>query len=89
MLESEIVLYQTEDGQTQLQVRFGEETVWLSQRQIAELFGKDVRTINEHIKNVYVEEELDEQASIRNFRIVQRKLFRGRERSRAFWAGCN
>ena len=68
---SEIILYQTEDGQSRIQVRLDNETVWLSQRLLAELFQKDVRTINEHIKNIYAEGELNQEATIRNFRIVQ------------------
>ena len=47
---AEFLLYQTEDGQTRLEVRLQEETVWLSQKMLADLFQKDVRTINEHIK---------------------------------------
>lgn len=82
---SEFRLYQTDDGQTQLQVRFGEETVWLSQRQMAELFDKDVRTINEHIKNVYEEAELGPEATIRNFRIVQQEGTRQIERDVAHY----
>ena len=68
---SEFVLYQTEDGQTRVQVRVLDETVWLTQKQLAELFQKDVRTVNEHIQNVYDEEELDREPTIRKFRIVQ------------------
>lgn len=55
---SEIVLYQTEDGATKLEVRLLDETVWLSQKMMAELFQKDVRTINEHIRNIFSEGEL-------------------------------
>ncbi|HEY4831877.1 MAG TPA: RhuM family protein [Waddliaceae bacterium] len=68
---SELILYQTEDGYTRIEVRLQEETVWLNQKMIAELFQKDVRTINEHIQNIYNEQELQSQATIRNFRIVQ------------------
>ncbi|MCP5499587.1 MAG: virulence RhuM family protein [Leptospiraceae bacterium] len=50
-----------------------EETVWLSQKQMAELYQKDVRTVNEHIQNIYSEEELLPEATIRNFRIVQQE----------------
>jgi len=50
---SEILIYQTEDGRTRVDVRLENETVWLSQKLMAELFQKDVRTINEHIKNIY------------------------------------
>ncbi len=65
------MVYQAEDGSPQVQVRILNETVWLSQRQLAELFQKDVRTINEHIQNVFEEGELDKNSTIRRFRIVQ------------------
>ena len=63
-----ILLYQTEDGKTRLEVQLEGETVWLSQKQMAELFQKDVRTISEHIRNVFDDGELSESAVIRNFR---------------------
>jgi len=68
---SEIILYQAEDGRTRIQCRFEDETVWLSQKLMGELFQKDVRTINEHIQNVFEEGELQRGATIRKFRIVQ------------------
>jgi len=68
---SEILFYQTEDGRSRIEVRLDEKTVWLSQRLLAELFRKDVRTINEHIQNIYEEGELAPEATIRKFRIVQ------------------
>jgi hypothetical protein len=67
---SEIIIYQTEDGKTRLQVRMGNETVWLSQKMMAELFQKDIRTINEHIRNVFDEGELESASVIRKFRIT-------------------
>ena len=67
-----IEIYQAEDGQ-EIQVRLEQETLWLSQAQMAELFGKDVRTINEHVKNVFKEGELAEEATIRKFRIVRQE----------------
>ena len=70
----EIILYQTEDGQTRLECRFAEETLWLTQALIAELFRKDVRTINEHLQNIYVEGELDPVGTIRKFRMVRREV---------------
>ena len=70
--KSDILIYQTKDGQTKVQVRLQEETVWLSQKLMAELFQKDIRTINEHIKNIYDEGELDQGARIRKFWIVQK-----------------
>jgi hypothetical protein len=69
----EIVLYQTEDGLTRIECRFVDETIWLSQVLMAELFQKDVRTINEHLQNIYEEGELDPEATIRKFRIVRRE----------------
>ena len=66
----EFLFYQTEDGQTQIEVRVVGETVWLSQRVMAELFQKDVRTISEHIRNIFDEGELQAESVIRNFRIT-------------------
>jgi hypothetical protein len=69
--QSSIILYQTEDGRTRIQCRFENETLWLSQALIAELFQKDVRTINEHLVNIFEEGELSREATIRKFRIVR------------------
>ena len=66
----EFLIYQTEDGRTRVQVRIEEETVWLTQKQMAELFQKDVRTISEHIRNIFEEGELQPGSVIRNFRIT-------------------
>jgi hypothetical protein len=82
---SEFLLYQTEDGRTRIQVRLLDETVWLSQRLLAELFQKDVRTINEHIQNVYEEGELERESTIRKFRIVQTEGHRAVEREVDFY----
>jgi hypothetical protein len=68
--QSEILLYQTEDGRIRIETRFAEETVWLTQKLMAELFQKDVRTINEHIRNVFEEGELPSASVIRKFRIT-------------------
>ena len=68
---SALILYQTEDGRTHLQVRLENQTVWLTQALMGELFQKDVRTINEHLQNIYAEGELTREATIRNFRIVR------------------
>jgi hypothetical protein len=67
----EFLLYQTEDGRTRIQCRFEAETIWLTQALIAELFQKDVRTINEHLVNIFDEGELSRAATIRKFRIVR------------------
>lgn len=67
----QLLIYQ--DGATRLQVRLDGQTVWLSQRLIAELYQVSVKTVNEHLANVYDEGELDPGATVRSFRIVQRE----------------
>lgn len=71
--KGEIVIYKTKDGKTSLEVKLEEETIWLSQKQMSQLFHKDVKTINEHIKNIYKEKELEEKPTIRKFQIVQKE----------------
>jgi len=78
--QSSIILYQTEDGRTRIQCRFENETIWLTQALIAELFHKDVRTINEHLLNIYDDGELPREATIRKFRIVRVDRRAGRRR---------
>ncbi|MTI52173.1 MAG: hypothetical protein FH757_11145 [Alcanivorax sp.] len=68
---SDIVIF--EEGAGPVEVRLEGETVWLSQKQMAELFGKDLRTISEHVGNVYEEGELGREATIRKFRIVRQE----------------
>lgn len=67
-MKSEIIIYQTEDGLTKIQTRLENETVWLTQAQMAELFGKGRSTITEHINNIFREGELNEELVCRNFR---------------------
>lgn len=69
--KSELILYQTEDGKTKIEVRLQGETVWLSQKLMAELFQVTIPTINEHIKTIYDDGELEAEATIRKFLIVQ------------------
>jgi hypothetical protein len=69
----EIILFTTDDGGARVECRFTGETVWLTQALIAELYDKDVRTINEHLKNIYEDGELHPEATIRKFRIVRRE----------------
>ena len=64
---SQIIIYQTEAGQTKIEVRLENETVWLTQDQIATLFGKAKSTINEHIKNIFIEGELKEDTVMKKF----------------------
>jgi len=68
---SEIVFYQGEDGRSRIQVRLDGGTVWLTQRLLAELYQVSVPTINEHLGNIFGEQELDPAPTIRKFRIVQ------------------
>jgi hypothetical protein len=78
--KSQILLYQTEDGRQRIEVRLHEGSVWLNQKLIAELFGVGVNTVNYHIKEIYKEQELLPEATIRKYRIVQmegkRQIFR-------------
>ncbi|RLD37172.1 MAG: hydroxyacid dehydrogenase [Bacteroidetes bacterium] len=71
MENSDILLYQTEDGQTKIDVRLEEETVWLSQFQMAELFQTTKQNISLHIKNVYKEGELEEFSTVKDYLTVQ------------------
>jgi hypothetical protein len=82
---TDILIYQTEDGHTKIDVRLENQTVWMSQKAIAELYQKSVNTINEHIKNIYAEGELEEAATIRKNRIVQTEGKREVERDVAFY----
>jgi hypothetical protein len=68
MQESNIIIYQTEDGKTKIETRLENETVWLTQAQMAELFQKSKATISEHLKNIFEEGELDEISVVRKFR---------------------
>ena len=67
MKNTQVQIFESQDGQAQLEVALDKETVWLSQEQMAELFDKAKSTINEHIKNVFKDGELEENESIRKF----------------------
>ena len=67
MKQDQVVIYQTEDGQTQIDVRLENETVWLTQAQMAELFDKDRTVIGRHIRNIYKEEELEQNITCAKF----------------------
>ena len=70
-MESDILIYLNKDGDIKIDVRLEEETVWLTQDQMALLFGKAKSTINEHIKNVFEEKELEEAYSMKKFGISE------------------
>lgn len=66
--QSTILIYQTEDGVTKIETRLLDETVWLTQAQLCDLFQKSKSTISEHLKNIFLENELDENSVVRKFR---------------------
>jgi len=68
MKNNPLIIYQTEDGKVKIETHFENETVWLNQAQIGELFQKSVKTISEHICNIFNDGELEEELVIRNFR---------------------
>ena len=68
-----MVIYQREDGTLRIEVRFKDETAWLSQAQLIDLFQSSKANISEHIKNIYAEKELVPEATVRNFRTVQKE----------------
>jgi len=76
----EIVLYQSEDGRTRIECRFANENIWLTQRLLADLYQIGVNTINHHIKEILADGELTEEATIRQYRIVQTEGARTIER---------
>ena len=71
MNTGEILIYQSKQGDIKLDVRLEDETVWLTQDQMAVLFGKAKSTINEHIKNIFSEGELEESTSLKKFGISE------------------
>ena len=77
---SEILIYQSQDGKTKLEVTLENETLWLSQKQLCELFGKSKSTISEHIKAIFEDEELEKNSTVRNYRTVQKEGNREVER---------
>jgi hypothetical protein len=79
-MTSEIIIYQNLEGNIKIDVRLEDETVWLTQAQMGQLFGKDKRTVNEHIGNLFQEGELDKRSTVRKFRIVQTEGTREVER---------
>ncbi len=77
---SDFILFKTEDQKISVDVRFEEDTVWLTQAQMSILFCKDKRTISEHLGNIFKEGELNEKSTVRKFRIVQQEGKRTVER---------
>jgi hypothetical protein len=73
MTNSNILIYQGEDGQTKIQTRLEDETLWLTQKQLAELFNVTKQNISLHIQNVYEENELEREATVKEFLTVQKE----------------
>jgi hypothetical protein len=67
---SQIIIYQTQDGKIQIDCRFESETLWLTQAQIAELFRRDISVISRHIKNILMEAEIDPKSNLQNLQIA-------------------
>ena len=78
---SEIILYQSSDNTTEIEVKFDGNTVWLNRQQLALLFDRDVKTIGKHINNVFNEGELEENRTVAKFATVQKEGDRDVERS--------
>ena len=72
-MEKQIELYRSPDGKTELSVRFNVDTVWLSQKEMAELFERDSDTISLHLKNIYDDDELMEHSTTEYFSVVQKE----------------
>ncbi len=70
---NQVLIYQSEDGRTKLDVRLEDQTVWLNQKQLTELFGKAKGTISGHIKHIFEDKELTQEATVRLFRTVQKE----------------
>jgi hypothetical protein len=70
---NEIIIYQTPDNTTQIQVKFEEETVWLSQAQMIELFNSSKANVSEHLKNIFQSGELNRDSTVRKFRTVRKE----------------
>lgn len=83
--KSQIIIYQTENGETKLEVRFQDETVWLTQKLMAELFQTTTQNITIHLKNIFEEGELEEDATCKDFLQVQKEGNREIKRKQKFY----
>jgi hypothetical protein len=84
-MKSELILYQTQDGKTKVEVRLQDETVWLSQKLMAELFQTTPQNITTHLRNIFNEGELEEAATCKDFLQVQTEGSRRVERTQRFY----
>jgi len=81
----DIEIYKSKDSQIEVRVKFEQDTVWLSQRQMAELFDKDTDTIGLHLKNIFADEELEEKSTTEFFSVVQNEGKREVKRNIKFY----
>ncbi len=84
-INNQVEIYQSDDGQTQVDVRFDENTVWLNQKQMAELFDKDSDTIGLHLKHIFQEGELHEKSTTEDFSVVRTEGSRTVRRTLKFY----
>ena len=84
-MESNILLYSSDSGEVSVQVRYEDGTFWLTQKRMAELFSVNVRTVNEHLQNIFASGEMSEEGTIRKIRIVQMEGKRKVERNVTFY----
>lgn len=82
---SELVLYQTEDGKTRIEVRLQDETVWMTQSALAELYQTTPQNVTSHLKTIYAESELNEQSTCKEYLQVQKEGLREISRTRKFY----
>ncbi|MCD8541110.1 MAG: hypothetical protein LRY55_16150, partial [Leadbetterella sp.] len=85
-MKNQIEIYQGIDGQAQIEVRFEQESVWLTNAQLVNLFDSSKANISEHINNIFSSGELDEASTVRNFRTVQKEGSRLVERNRIHYS---
>jgi len=85
MNQSEIILYRTEDGSVKIDTIFQDETIWLTQSSMAELFGVNVPAISKHLKNIYEEGELQKEATLSKMETVQNEGGRQITRNKEFY----
>ena len=71
MPDNQIAFYQSPDGSVNIEVLFAEESIWLTQKKIAELFGCSIDNVSLHLKNIYQENEVDQKATSEDFSLVQ------------------
>lgn len=82
---TDLIFYSSPDGHVKIEVIYNDETFWMTQKRLAELFGVNVRTVNEHLQNIYSTYELEKASTIRNFRIVQKEGNRSVNRELDFY----